>query len=89
MPLSWKLGPRARSLASSRRNDVVEGLVEVARDSDFRNLKRELEKIGAHVYASAGSRTTGFIRVDVPTRRLNAVAKVTDVLYVEADDRLR
>lgn len=87
MQLSWKLGPRARSLASSRKKQIVEGMVEVARGSDFRDLKRELEQAGAHVYASAAP-ATGFLRVDVPARRLNAVANVSDVLYVEADDRL-
>jgi hypothetical protein len=87
MNLSSKLGPRARTLASSRNHQIVDSLVEVAGSADLRNVTRALRKVGAHVFASAIASTTGFIRVEVAADHLNAVAGVSDVIYVEADDR--
>jgi len=89
MSLSSKLGPRARTLATSHKPNVVDSLVEVSRNSDLQRLARALRKAGAHeVYVSPLARTTGFIRVEVPADHLNALADVSDdVVYVEADDR--
>jgi hypothetical protein len=87
MSSSSKLGPRARTIASSGLHQIVESLVEIEKTADVRSVARALRKIGAHVYASAGASTTGFIRVDVAADHLNDVADVSHVLYVEADGR--
>lgn len=87
MTLSSKLGPRARTLASSRNPRIVDSLVEVARTADLQRVSRALRRAGAQVYASAVASTTGFIRVEIAADHLNALANVSDVLYVEADDR--
>jgi hypothetical protein len=87
MNLSPKLGPRARTLASSSNARIIDTLVEVSRSANLDRLARALKKTGAHVYASRAS-TTGFIRVEVPANHLNDAAEVSDdVLYIETDDR--
>ena len=90
MNLSSKLGPRARSLVTSRKPQIVDSLVGFTRTADLRRLSRDLRKAGAQeVYVSPLASTTGFIRVEVPADHLNALADVSDdVVYVEADDSL-
>lgn len=84
MRLSRKLGPRARRLAASHDSHVVEGLVQVARNADIPHLKRQLERLGAHVHVPA--RDAAYIRIDIPSESLNEVAAASDVLYVEAGE---
>jgi hypothetical protein len=85
MPLSSKLGPRARTLASTATQKLVTSLVEIDHSADIRNVARQLRKAGAYIHGSPAANTTGFIRVEVPADHLNAVAAVSDVVYIEAD----
>jgi hypothetical protein len=86
MRYSRKLGPHARRIVASHACDVVEGLVEISRSADPRRVKRDLERAGAQVFGL--SRNTGYVRVEIPGDHLDALTKVSDVLYVEAEDLL-
>lgn len=87
MSISPKLGPRARNLAFSGSRQVVESLVEIVRSTDLRRISRTLRKFGANVYGAGAASTTGFLRVEVPADHLDDLAQISDVLYIEADDR--
>jgi hypothetical protein len=93
MRTSRKLDPVARKAAQAGGDTLTEVMVQVNANANFRNLIRELLAIGASLSIpeteiEKTSNVTGFIPIQIPAGKMNALAEIEDVISVSGGTRL-
>lgn len=83
--LSSKLSPKAKKAVLMGAGGAVVGLVQMAPNAERADLEREVHALGGSV--ESWTAEAGLAAIEIPTARLNELAELDGVVYVEIGER--